>query len=297
MNETTSKTAFVFAGGGSLGAVQVGMLRALLEAGMRPDFVIGASAGAINAAYFAGAPTSEGVTKLEQLWSGLRRADVFPITLTSAFGLFWHPDNIIDPGGLRRLIETYLPIANLEDATIPVHVTATDLQGLAVVLSRGPAVEAILASAAIPGVFPPVLIDGRTLMDGAIASDTPIRLAAVLGASRIIVLPTGYACTLKEPPRGAVAKALHAITLLIAWRLINDLEQLPDSIDVHLAPALCPLDVSPFDFSASRYLIERAAVNTREWIAGGGLTRRVLPSELAAHRHSSPRSRNARERM
>jgi NTE family protein len=285
MNETARKTAFVFAGGGSLGAVQVGMLRVLVAAGLQPDFVIGASVGAINAAYFAGAPNSEGVTKLERIWCGMQRADVFPITLASAFGLLRHPDNIVDPAGLRRLIDMYLPFARLEDATIPVHVVATDLQGLAVALSRGPAVEAILASAAIPGVFPPVQIDGRTLMDGAIASSTPVRVAVELGASRIIVLPTGYACALTESPRGVVAKALHAITLLIVWQLIHDLETIPDSIDVHLAPALCPLDVSPYDFSASRYLIERAAENTRKWIAGGGLTRRALVSELAAHRH------------
>jgi len=74
------------------------------------------------------------------------------------------------PPGLRRLIETHVPFARLEDATIPVHVVATDLQGLAVAFSRGPVVEAILASAAILGDFPPVQIDGRTLMDGAIAS-------------------------------------------------------------------------------------------------------------------------------
>jgi NTE family protein len=286
MGETEYKTALVLAGGGSLGAVQVGMLRELVAAGVRPDFVVGASVGAMNAAYFAGAPNYEGVTKLERIWCEMRRADVFPITLVSAFGLLRHPDNIIDPSRLRLLIETYLPFAQLEDATIPVHVVATDLQGQAVALSRGPAVDAILASTAIPGVFPPVQIDDRTLMDGAVAARTPIHLAAKLGASRIIVLPTGYACALKESPRGAVAKALHAITLLIAWQLVHDLEQLPESIDVHLAPALCPLDVSPYDFSASRYLIERAAENTRKWVAGGGLTRRALASELAAHHHS-----------
>ena len=285
MSEVRRNTAFVFAGGGSLGAIQVGMLRALLAAGERPDFMVGESVGAINAAYFASAPTSEGVARLEQIWCGLRRADVFPITLATAFGLLRHPDNIVDPGRLRRLIETHLMLSRLEDAKVPLHVVATDLQGLAVALSRGPAVEAILASAAIPGVFPPVQIDGRTLMDGAIAANTSIRLAAELGALRIVVLPTGYACALKEPPKGAVAKTLHAITLLIAWRLMHDLERLPDWIDVHLVPALCPLDVSPYDFSASRYLIERAAENTEKWVARGGLTRRALPRELAAHRH------------
>ena len=285
MSEVRRNTAFVFAGGGSLGAIQVGMLRALLAAGERPDLMVGESVGAINAAYFASAPTSEGVARLEQIWCGLRRADVFPITPATAFGLLRHPDNIVDPGRLRRLIETHLMFSRLEDAKVPLHVVATDLQGLAVALSRGPAVEAILASAAIPGVFPPVQIDGRTLMDGAIAANTSIRLAAELGALRIVVLPTGYACALKEPPKGAVAKTLHAITLLIAWRLMHDLERLPDWIDVHLVPALCPLDVSPYDFSASRYLIERAAENTEKWVARGGLTRRALPRELAAHRH------------
>jgi NTE family protein len=95
-------------------------------------------------------------------------------------------------------------------------------------------------------------------MDGAIASNSPIRVAADLGASRIVVLPTGYACSLNEPPKGAIARALHAITLLIEWRLIHDVERLPDEIDVCVVPALCPLDVSPYDFSASRYLIQRA---------------------------------------
>src|SRR5208283_336192 len=155
MTEAKHKTAFVFAGGGSLGAVHVGMLRALLAADERPDFVIGASVGAINAAYFAGAPTVEGVAKLEQIWCELRRADLFPLTLTNALGLLRHPANIVDPAPLRRLIENNLPYSRLEEALIPIHVATTDVQGIATLLSRGAAVDAILASAAIPGVFPP----------------------------------------------------------------------------------------------------------------------------------------------
>jgi NTE family protein len=279
------KTAFVFTGGGSLGAVQVGMLRVLLAFGVRPDFVVGASVGAINASYFAGVPNAEGVAKLEQIWSGLRRADIFPFTLASAIGLIRHPGNVVDPSGLRRVIETNLPYARLEDAQIPLHIMATNQQGQGVRLSRGPAVEAILASTAIPAVFPPVPIDDEALMDGAIAANTPVRLAAELGASRIIILPTGYACALKEPPARAIGKALHAITLMIAWQLMHELERLPEAIEVHLVPALCPLAVSPFDFSAARELIERAAQSSKKWIEEGGLTRRARPQELAPHRH------------
>jgi NTE family protein len=205
--------------------------------------------------------------------------------LASVFGLLRHPGNVVDPAGLRRAIETNLPYARLEEALIPLNIMATNQQGQGVRLSSGPSIEAILASTAIPGVFPPVHIDGEALMDGAIAANTPVRLAAELGASRIIILPTGYACALKEPPRTVIGKALHAITLMIAWQLMYELERLPEEIDVHLMPTLCPLAVSPFDFSASTELIERAAQSSKKWIEEGGLRRRARPQELAPHRH------------
>lgn len=279
------KTAFVFTGGGSLGAIQVGMLRVLLSSGVKLDFVVAASVGAINASYFVGAPNAAGVATLEQIWSGLRRADIFPFSLASAFGLIRHQGHIVDPSKLRRVIETNLLYSRLEDAQIPLYIMATNQQGIGIRLSNGPAVDAILASTAIPGVFPPVNVNGEALMDGAIAANTPVRLASELGASRIIILPTGYACALKQPPMRAIGKALHAITLMIAWQLIYDLERMPENIQVHLVPTLCPLAVSPFDFSRAKELIELAARSTKKWIDEGGLTRRSLPQELAPHRH------------
>jgi NTE family protein len=285
MARIDGKTAFVFTGGGSLGAIQVGMLRVLMAAGVHPDFVVGASVGAINASYFASVPTPEGVAKLERIWTGLRRSDIFPFTFTSAIGLLRHPGNLVDPGGLRNIIELNLPFARLENTQIPLHIMATNLQGLGVRLSTGPAVEAILASTAIPGIFPPVEIEGAPLIDGAVAANTPMRLAVALGASRVIILPTGYACDLKEPPKNAVGKALHAITLMINWQLMHELEHIARDIQVHLVPTLCPLAVSPFDFSSSRELIERAARSSHKWIEDGGLTRPARPEELAPHRH------------
>src|ERR1051326_4601268 len=103
------KTAFVFSGGGSLGAIQVGMLRVLLAAGVCPDLVVGASVGAINAAYFACAPDQKGVAALERIWLGLHRTDIFPFTLTSLFGLIKHPRNVVDPSRLRRLGDGHPP--------------------------------------------------------------------------------------------------------------------------------------------------------------------------------------------
>src|ERR1051326_3697940 len=128
MTATAAKTAFVFTGGGSLGAIQVGMLRTLLSHGVRPDFVVGSSVGAINASYFAAAPDLDGVAALARIWSGLRRSDVFPLTLMNAIGLIRHPENLVDPSGLRRLIETNLPYSRLEEAQLPLHIMATNPQ-------------------------------------------------------------------------------------------------------------------------------------------------------------------------
>lgn len=109
---------------------------------------------------------------------------------------------MVDSGGLR-----HLPYAQLQDAAIPIHIVASDMvTGEEVLLSKGLAVDAVLASAAIPGVFPPVRIEGRLLVDGGVANNTPISTALRLGATRIIVLPTGFACSLKRVPAAAVGR-------------------------------------------------------------------------------------------
>ena len=279
------KTAFVFAGGGSLGAVQAGMLRELTRRGVSADFVVGSSVGAMNASYFASAPNPAGIEKLEKIWRGLRRHDVFPVTMRSVLGLIGRPGNLIDPSNLTSLLERHLPFRNLEDAMIPVHVIATNLGGSAVCLSSGPAVDAIMASAAIPGAFPPVHIGEDHLMDGAVASNTPVLMAAKLGATRIIAFPAGFSCALHTPPSGAIARALHAITLLIANQMVRDMKELAGVVDVFTVPNLCPLDISPYDFSCADQLIERAADNTRRWIKEGGLTHPRIPDTLLPHSH------------
>lgn len=278
-------TAFVFAGGGSLGAVQVGMLHSLIEEGLVPDFVVGSSVGALNAAYFAGAPNLAGVEHLADIWRGLQRGDVFPLSPAALLRFFFRASSIVDPGNLRKLIEAHIGFPRLENATLPLHVMATDQQGLGVRLSSGPAVDAIMASAAVPGIFPAVSIGGRPLMDGAIAANTPLRIAAQLGANRIVVLPTGYACDLDSAPGGVIGRMLHAVTLLIAWQLMHEIETMPEGVQVHLAPALCPLRVSPYDFSASDALMTRARRLSRIWIRRGGLERQAKGVELSPHHH------------
>jgi NTE family protein len=281
------KTAFVFAGGGSFGALHVGMLQALVEHGVTPNLIVGASVGAINGAYFAGDPTLDGVMRLGKIWKGIRRRDVFPIDWRAAASLLWRRDFLISSAGLRRLLEAHLPYRRLEDARIPVHVVATNLlSGSVVILSRGSAADAIIASSAIPAAFAPVMIAGHYLVDGAITSNTPVRAAVALGAQRLVVLPTGFACALQDPPRGAVANALHALTLLIARQLVAELESLDKTIDFAIVPTPCPRAGSAYDFSNSAQQIATGLGMTRQWIAEGGLDRREIPDALRPHNHA-----------
>jgi NTE family protein len=261
-------TAVVLSGGGSLGAVQVGMLLALADRHVVPDVFVGTSVGAINAAFLAGRPGPRGLAELAEIWSGLRRHDIFPTSpvrlLRAAAG---REAGFADPGPLRRLVARHLTYDRLEDAAWPVTVIATEVTtGQEVQLSRGPAVDAVMASAALPAVFPPVAVDDHVLMDGGVVNNTPISAAVDLGADVVYVLPTGYACALDAAPRSPVGMAMHAVTVAIQQRLVGDVCSFQDRVALRVAPPLCPLAVAPVDFSHTVELISRARASTQRWL-------------------------------
>lgn len=269
-------------GGASLGAVQVGMASALLGSGIRPDFIVGTSVGAVNGAWIAGERPIEG---LVDLWKSLRTRDIFPVhPLLGLRGFLGRSSHLVPNSGLKRLLKRNTDYERLEDFPIPLSVIATEVaSGLEVRLSEGPAVEAILASAAIPAVFPPVKIGGRTYMDGAIVDNTPITQAIEAGATEVWVLSTGFSCALVEPPVSAVAMAAHALAMLVEQRFALEVERRNYPVPVHLVPPPCPVSVSPVDFSQSAELIERAREETLQWIENGEPF--ALP--LVGHTHDS----------
>ena len=282
----SAKTAFVFAGGGSYGAIQVGMMHSLAAHGVSADMVVGSSVGALNGAYYAGDPTLKGVLQLETIWRGLTRHDVFPVTWRTLLGFLRRRDFLIPHDGIQKLIDDHLPYRDLQDAELPIHIVATDIvTGDAVVLSEGPAAQAIIASTAIPGAFAPVPYKNFYLADGAISSNTPVKIAIAKGATRLIILPTGYACSSDTPPTGAVANALHALTLLIARQLVSELEDIAPDIEYYVVPPLCPLVGSPYDFSRTSDHIERAIASTDAWLAQGGLQKSGIPEQMRPHAH------------
>jgi NTE family protein len=262
------------------------MMHSLASHGVPADMVVGSSVGALNGAYYAGDPTLKGVLQLETIWRGLQRHDVFPVNWWTLLGFLLRRDFLISHDGIRKLIDDHLPYRNLQDAKLPVHIVTTDIiSGDSVVLSDGSAAEAIIASTAIPGAFAPIRYKDYYLADGAISSNTPIKVAVAKGARRLVILPTGYACSTHTPPAGAVATALHALTLLIARQLVGELENLAPDIEYYVVPPLCPLVGSPYDFSRTADHIERAILSTDRWLAQGGLEKGGIPDEMRPHSH------------
>jgi NTE family protein len=254
-------TAFVLSGGASLGAIQVGMLRALVDRDVRPDMIVGTSVGAVNGAFLASrGVTTESVDELTALWLGMRRGNVFPVEpLTGLLGFLGARRNLVPVAALRRLVTRHTDHELLEDLPIPLHVIACDVHtGEEVRLSAGPLAEAVMASAAIPGVLPPVEWEGRLLMDGGVVDNTPISHALELGADHVYVLPTGGPCELLQAPRGALGMLVHATTLMVAQRFAEEAAAFAGRDDVTILPPPCPIDVQPMDFGQAGRLIDGA---------------------------------------
>ena len=262
------RTAFVLSGGGSLGAVQVGMLQALTEAGICPDLLIGTSVGAVNAAFMGADPCQEGAVRLGEIWRALRRQDIFPLSpWSSARGLLGRSNHVISNQSLKGVLERHLPYDRLEDAAIPVHVITTELKtGRAELMSSGPAVPALLASTAIPGIFPPVTIGRREFIDGGVANHTPIAGAIEVGATRIFVLTVGYPW-LRQEPTNALGMALHALARFVEQKLDAEVAAYGRAAEIHVLPTLEGLAVSPADFSHTEELMTRGYKSARKYIS------------------------------
>jgi NTE family protein len=284
----SGRVAFVLAGGASLGAVEVGMLRALYERGVAPQLIVATSAGALNGAFIASRPqTVETADELGRIWRELRRGQVFPVNLvTGLLGFLGARDHLVPDAAMRRLITRHIEHDRLEQMPVELHVIAVDvITGEEIRLSQGPAVEAVMASAAIPAVLPAVSLEGRELIDGGVANNTPISHAVELGATEVYVLPTGNACSLTESPSGALAMALHALSLLMQRRLIDDIENHRDRAKLVVLPPPCPLSIQPTDFGHAGILIDRAYADACEFLDGGGAER--PPIRMRMHGHSS----------
>lgn len=264
------RVAFVFSGGGPLAALQVGAARALLERGIKPDLVVGTSAGALNATFTAFHPTVEGSHELERVWLGLTDQEMFP---GGRFKASWarmvvRGNRVFENSGLRKLVSTNLPGARIEDAQIPLAIVATELEtGNEKLFTNGPLLDPLLASAALPGVFPPITIDGVVYIDGGVANNVPIAPAVALGAKTLYVMDATSNSHQRRPLERPMDYLLHAFTLARSQRLGIDLAAFSDRVKVEMLPLRGLGHYIPFASMAySKQLIESGYRDTVEYL-------------------------------
>ncbi len=251
-------TAFVLSGGANQGIAQVGMLRALFERGIQPDVVIGTSAGALNGAAIATSPTLEKVDHLEKVWVSLDGDTVFPGgALRRAWNILRRDDHLIPNRGLESVIDRAEVASTFNDLKIPLRVVTTDLMtGDEIVIVSGALPPALLASAALPGIFPPVVLNGHTLVDGAVVNLVPISHAVAGPIDRIFVLdvsdPVG-ARVIRSP----LDVLVRAFAISRDLRLELELQWVPKEIELIILPP--PVDDREFfDFTGGKRLIDDA---------------------------------------
>lgn len=262
------RTAFVLGGGGNLGSIQVGMLRALMGRDIRPDAVYGCSVGALNAVALAGDPTPAGVDALEDVWRGMDTDDVFPSSrLSGPWSLVRKSLAMYSNGGLRGIIESSAPFERFEDASIPVEVVATSLDtGRATWFDRGPIVDPVLASAALPGAFPPVDIDGEWFIDGAVVDNVPISRAVDEGAERVFVLHVGNFERPRPRPQRPIDVLLQSFSIARNHRFQVESTRDWGQVEIVTLPGIDPGPLRRNDFSHTASLIERAHAATATYL-------------------------------
>jgi NTE family protein len=261
---------FVLSGGGNLGALQIGMLRALAERGIRPDLVLGCSVGAINGAGLAEDPTPAGVGRLERLWRDLDGKQLMPSgVLPPAVALARKGEAISDNAGLRRELEERLRARTFEELAVPFQCVATDVIGVREMwFTSGPLIDPILASAALPAVYPSVVIDGVRYLDGAIVDDVPVGRAVELGARTIYVLQVSGFARPRPEPRRPLDVAIQSYWIARHHRFKRELEAVPAHVEVHLLPTGQTPTMRYNDFTRSAELMSLAYEASSDYLAG-----------------------------
>jgi NTE family protein len=263
---------FVLSGAANLGSIQVGMLKALLEAGIVPEVLVGTSIGAVNAAFLAADPTLDQTQALCELWTDVRARDIFPPNPWVIAKALYRQGSLFPSDSWRRYLEEILPYARIEDAAVPLRITATDFEeGTPVVLDSGPVVEAILASTALPSIFPPHRIGDRLYLDGALSEQVPMKPAIEAGADTVYVM----AVSIPRPPPGRRSPGgilRHSLTILLFPRIRLDALDLPTrhpDLRIVQVPSVST-QVSLWDMSRHPELIARAYDEVVQFLAERG---------------------------
>jgi NTE family protein len=267
---------FVLGGGGVLGAVEVGMLRALFRAHIKPDLVLGTSIGAINAAMVAVDPSASVIDDLVRLWTTPEMSEVYGDSVPRQMRRFATRHHLHNPDPLRRMLERYLGRGVTFDALrVPLHLMAASIERSAEHwFFDGPVLPAVMAAAAIPGILPPYALDGEHFVDGSVVRPSPLRRAVSLGAQDIYVLQVGRTDKPLAPPQRPWEAATVALELGRRARFAEELEHMPPGVRVHVLPGGDEADESPWAYRnpvSVRQRVSAAYTASRDYLAAVGL--------------------------
>jgi NTE family protein len=256
-------TAFVLSGGGLLGSTQVGMLQALVEFGITPDLVLGASIGAINGAGFAQDPTPAGVNTLTQLWLDVAEQSPFSGSIVERVSTLAKTRvSLFESQNLEKLLSGQLHAQEIQDLPVKFGCVAVRIQDAREVwFESGPLVPAIMASSAAPGIYPPVKMSDGDYMDGGIVNPVPVDKARKLGANRIFVLQVGKMEQSLPIPTNPVSSALTALEIARRARFNAAVTKAEQTGEVHLLPTgsntLLSVDRAAFDPREAKRVLNR----------------------------------------
>ena len=258
---------FVLGGGGALGSVQVGMLKALTDRGIRPDLVTGTSIGAFNGAVIAADP-DRALARLENFWRSSRREDAFPLRGIKPI-LHWRRTrkSFFPNDGLIRSIRSVLgDYRTIDELRLPFGAVAVDVVKATPVLFRTGSLEsALLASAAIPGIFPPVERDGRLFYDGGLGNNVPMRDAVAMGARSLVVLDTTSPTADLDAPSGLMDLFSYVTEVYARQQVVRDLRELTH-IPILYPPSPAPGTMSPLDLDHTDELMAASYRDTTEYL-------------------------------
>lgn len=289
-NALPQPVAFVLSGGAALGAIQVGMLRALLNAGISPDLVVGTSAGALNGSVIADKGLDAGVHALESLWLHLGRYDIFPGGLVAqARRLLSTRISIFPNDQLTKLACRMLAATRYEDLQLPFGALATELLTYhGALFTAGDLHTTLLASAAIPGVFPPVEINGTLYVDGALTAYVPMAAAVQMGAASLVILDAGKPCHRQKQPRHVAEMIAATMQAVMRQRVRVEAAAIAASHPVLYLPTPCPISTSLLDFSGSTLLMAQSADMATEFLADATIPTPGSMSGAPHHHDDAP---------
>lgn len=278
--------AFVLSGAGNRGPLQVGAVRALLDQGIRPDFLVGTSAGAINGLFLAahGVDDPTVTERLSAMWSDAKPTAIYPGNLLQIGWRIWNKAESIYPNhGVRQMVTDALPSAvhTFGDLKLPLFVATTDLTSLRLFLfgdePTAPLVDAVLASAAVPVLHPPVRYRELQLIDGGVVATVPASIAMDHGATELYVINTGYDDGRQPLVDGIWELIMRTFATVVTQSLLVDLDRAgqDQAVDLHHLQIGFPQPVGFRDFSQCAAMVAAGYEQAQHYL------RRPRPRTLA----------------